>query len=81
MDKHYFDYDKSVMSKVLGIVQQNKTLALKFTISNGDVHIFRDSKLIITLNQRVFNMLEANEILQLIHNEEGDINGKATRER
>ena len=80
MDKHYFDHDQSVMPKILGIIQQNKNLALKFTVSKGDIHIFKNDKRVITLDQRVFNMLEANEILKLIAEKEERVNGQNIRE-
>ena len=58
----------SIIPKVLGIIQQSKGQAIKFTVSPDQVTIYKNDEVVFTLNNEVFNQLDANEIIEMINN-------------
>ena len=53
---------------MLGIIQQSKGQAIKFTVSPDQVTIYKNDEVVFTLNNEVFNQLDANEIIEMINN-------------
>ena len=58
----------SIIPKVWGIIQQSKGQAIKFTVSPDQVTIYKNDEVVFTLNNEVFNQLDANEIIEMINN-------------
>ncbi len=57
-----------IIPKVLGIIQQAKGQAIKFTVSPDQVKIYKKDQVVLTLNKDVFHRLDANEIIEMINN-------------
>ena len=68
MREEELNQGNSIIPKVLGIIQQSKGQAIKFTVSPDQVKIYKNDQVVLTLNNEVFNQLDANEIIEMIDN-------------
>ena len=68
MREEELNQSNSIIPKGLGIIQQSKGQAIKFTVSPDQVKIYKNDQVVLTLNNEVFNQLDANEIIEMIDN-------------
>jgi|OM-RGC.v1.027602494 hypothetical protein len=67
MREEELNQSTSIIPKVLGIIQQARGEAIKFTVSPDSVSIFKNDQVVLTLDKEVFRQLDANEIIEMIN--------------
>ena len=68
MREEEFNKSTSIIPKVLGMIQQTKGEAIKFTVTPDKVIIYKKDQVVLTLDKDVFHQLDANEIIEMINN-------------